>query len=49
MGKPCWGWTSNQYQVLSAERLVRFWTLVWAAYSYLDEERAICTSGGSDM
>ncbi len=30
----------DQYQVLSAESLVRFWTLVWAAYSYLDEERA---------
>ena len=30
----------DQYQVLSAESLVHFWTLVWAAYSYLDEERA---------
>lgn len=30
----------DQYQVMSAESLVRFWTLVWAAYSYLDEERA---------
>ncbi len=30
----------DQYQVLSAESLVHFWTLVWAAYCYLDEERA---------
>jgi SRSO17 transposase len=30
----------DQYQVLSAQSLVHFWTLVWAAYSYLDEERA---------
>ncbi len=30
----------DQYQVMSAESLVHFWTLVWAAYSYLDEERA---------
>jgi len=30
----------DQYQVMSAESLVRFWSLVWAAYSYLDEERA---------
>ena len=30
----------DQYQVMSAERLVHCWTLVWAAYSYLDEERA---------
>ena len=30
----------DQYQVMSADGVVRFWTLVWAAYSYLDEERA---------
>ncbi len=30
----------DQYQVMSADSLVHFWTLVWAAYSYLDEERA---------
>ena len=30
----------DQYQVMRAESLVHFWTLVWAAYSYLDEERA---------
>ncbi len=30
----------DQYQVMSAERLVHFGTLVWAAYSYLEEERA---------
>lgn len=30
----------DQYQVMSAESLVHFWTVVWAAYSYLDEERA---------
>ena len=30
----------DQYQVLSAEAIVRFWTLAWAAYSFLDEERA---------
>jgi len=29
----------DQYQVMSAASLVHFWTLVWAAYSYLDEER----------
>lgn len=30
----------DQYQVMSAEAIVRFWTLVWAAYAFLDEERA---------
>ena len=30
----------DQYQVMRAEAVVRFWTLVWAAYWYLDEERA---------
>ena len=30
----------DQYQGMSAESLVHFWTLVWAAYSYLAEERA---------
>jgi DDE superfamily endonuclease len=30
----------DQYQVLRAERLVHCWTLVWAAYCSLDEERA---------
>ena len=30
----------DQYQVMSAESVVHFWTLVWAAYCYLDEERA---------
>jgi hypothetical protein len=30
----------DQYQVLSAESLVHCWTLVWAAYCSLDEERA---------
>lgn len=30
----------DQYQVMSAEAIVRFWTLVWAAYCFLDEERA---------
>ena len=30
----------DQYQVMSTEAIVHFWTLVWAAYSYLDEERA---------
>jgi SRSO17 transposase len=30
----------DQYQVMSAESLVHFWTLVWAASCYLDEERA---------
>jgi hypothetical protein len=30
----------DQYQVMSAESLVHFWTLVWAASSSLDEERA---------
>src|SRR5579871_487987 len=30
----------DQYQVMSATALVRFWTLVLAAYTFLDEERA---------
>ncbi len=30
----------DQYQVMSAAGIVRFWTLVMAAYLYLDEERA---------
>jgi hypothetical protein len=30
----------DQYQVMSAEAVVRFWTLAWAAYCFLDEERA---------
>ena len=30
----------DQYQVMRAEAVVRCWTLVWAAYWYLDEERA---------
>ena len=30
----------DQYQVMSAEAIVRFWTLAWAAYCFLDEERA---------
>ncbi len=30
----------DQYQVLRAEALVRFWTLAWATYCFLDEERA---------
>jgi SRSO17 transposase len=30
----------DQYQVMSADGIVRFWTLAWAAYCYLDEERA---------
>jgi SRSO17 transposase len=30
----------DHYQVMSAEAIVRFWTLVWTAYVFLDEERA---------
>ncbi len=30
----------DQYQVMSADAIVHFWTLVWAAYVFLDEERA---------
>ncbi|MCA1599377.1 MAG: transposase, partial [Chloroflexi bacterium] len=30
----------DQYQVMRAEAVVRFWTLAWAAYAFLDEERA---------
>jgi hypothetical protein len=29
----------DQYQVMSADAIVRFWTLAWTAYCYLDEER----------
>ena len=30
----------DQYQVMSAAAIVRFWTLAWAASAFLDEERA---------
>jgi SRSO17 transposase len=30
----------DQYQVMSAAGLVRFWTLAWAAFCFLEEERA---------
>ncbi len=30
----------DQYQVMSADAIVRFWTLAWTAYCFLDEERA---------
>ena len=30
----------DQYQVMSAEGVVRFWTLAWVVYCFLDEERA---------
>ncbi len=30
----------DQYQLMRAEAVVRFWTLAWAAYCFLDEERA---------
>ena len=30
----------DQHQVMSAEAIVRFWTLAWAASAFLDEERA---------
>ena len=30
----------DQYQVMSAAALVRFWTLAWAAFCFLEEERA---------
>ena len=30
----------DQYQLMSAQAIVRFWTLVMAAYLFLDEERA---------
>ncbi len=30
----------DQYQVMSTDAIVRFWTLAWAAYCFLDEERA---------
>lgn len=30
----------DQYQLMSATALLRFWMLVLAAYSFLDEERA---------
>ena len=30
----------DQYQVMRADAIVRFWTLAWAAYACLDEERA---------
>lgn len=31
----------DQYQLLSAQALIRFWTLVLAAYVFLDEQRAV--------
>jgi hypothetical protein len=30
----------DQYQLMKATAIVRFWTLVMAAYLFLDEERA---------
>ncbi len=30
----------DQYQVMSAAAIIRFWTLALAAYAFLDEERA---------
>ena len=30
----------DQYQVMSAAAIVRFWTLAWAAFCFLEEERA---------
>ncbi len=30
----------DQYQLMSATGIVRFWTIAWAAYCFLDEERA---------
>ncbi len=30
----------DQYQVMSTAAIVRFWTLAWATYAFLDEERA---------
>ena len=30
----------DQYQVMSTDAIVRFWTLAWAADCFLDEERA---------
>lgn len=30
----------DQYQLMSATAIVRFWTLAMAAYTFLDEERA---------
>jgi hypothetical protein len=30
----------DQYQVMSTDAIVRFWTIAWAAYCFLDEERA---------
>jgi hypothetical protein len=30
----------DQYQVMRADAIVRYWTLAWAAYVFLDEERA---------
>jgi SRSO17 transposase len=29
----------DQYQVMSSTAIVRFWTVVWAAYAFLDAER----------
>jgi len=31
----------DQYQVMSAQAIVRFWTLVLATYTFLEEERAL--------
>jgi len=31
----------DQYQVMSAQAIVRFWTLVLAAYTFLEEEQAL--------
>jgi len=34
----------DQYQVMSTQAIVRFWTLVLTTYTFLEEERAFLTA-----
>ena len=34
----------DQYQVMSAQAIVRFWTLVLATYTFLEQEQALLTA-----
>jgi len=39
----------DQYQLMSAMAIVRFWTLAMLAYVFLEEEASACNSSGTVM
>ncbi|MBI4494419.1 MAG: hypothetical protein HY690_16675, partial [Chloroflexi bacterium] len=39
---------TDQYQLRSATGLVRFWTLAFLGYTYLEEQRAVLLAAGGD-